>query len=126
MILADWAILAAIFLPILTVGLAKYGGRGYDNASPRAWADSLTGWRQRAEWAHRNHYESLPGFAAAVLLAQMLHAPAHRIDVLAWAFIGFRVLYTGAYIGNVGWLRSLLYALAFICMVRLFELAALM
>ncbi|MDE2514749.1 MAG: MAPEG family protein [Rhodospirillales bacterium] len=129
MILADWAMLAAIFLPLVTVGIAKGGSyvantARYDNARPREWAERVAGWPKRAEWAHRNHFEILPGFLAGVLLAQMLHAPVARIDHLAIAFIAFRVLYTAAYIANWSWLRSGFYVLAFICVVRLFEAAA--
>jgi len=120
MTFALWTILAAAMLPLLCTGLAKYGGGGYDNSSPRSSLDALSGWRQRADWAHRNHFEAFAPFAAAVLVAHWVHAPQGQVDVLAGAFILLRVLYTVAYLANVAWLRSAFWALGFACVVLLF------
>jgi uncharacterized MAPEG superfamily protein len=70
MTFAMWMILVAILLPVVTTGMAKWGAPGLDNNAPRIWADTLTGWRKRADWCHRNHFEALPVFAAGVLVAR--------------------------------------------------------
>ena len=120
MTLALWAILVAAVLPMLTVGLAKFGGPGYDNSAPRRSLEGLTGWRARADWAHRNHYEAFGPFAAGVLTAQLVHAPQGLVNWLACGFIVARLAYTGAYVMDLPSLRSVLFALGFACVVGLF------
>ena len=121
MTFAAWTILAAAILPLLCTVLAKYGGRGgYDNNAPRASLDALSGWRQRADWAQRNHYEAFGPFAASVLVAQWARAPQGQVDVLAAGFIAVRVLYSIAYIAGWGAIRTVFWALGFVCVVLLF------
>ncbi len=120
MTFALWTILAAAILPFLCTGAAKYGGPGYDNANPRPSLEKLRGWRARADWAHRNHLEAFPPFAAAVLTAQFVQAPQSWVDTLAGAFIAIRLAYTACYIANLATLRSVLFALGFACVVGLF------
>ncbi len=122
--LATWMILVAAILPMATVGLAKFGfakgAPGYDNSRPRAYLASLDGVRARADWAHRNHFEAFPPFAAAVILAQMKGTPQPTIDALAVAFIVLRLAYTGAYLANLPGLRSGIWTAGFACVVALF------
>ena len=120
---AYWMILAAAFLPYLTVAFAKAQG-GIDNRAPRHSLDGLTGWRQRADWAHRNHFEAFPAFAAAVIVAELAHMPQGRIDLLAGAFVLLRIVYTGLYLADWSTLRSIAWALGFICVLGLFVLSA--
>jgi uncharacterized MAPEG superfamily protein len=114
-----WMVLVAALLPVATMGAAK-AQKGYDNAQPRAWLTTLQGWRARAEWAHRNHFEAFPPFAAAVIIAQLKGEPQHTIDSLAIAFIALRLAYTAAYIGNVATLRTLIYIGGLGCTLALF------
>jgi hypothetical protein len=79
---ALWMVLAAILLPYLTVMPAKVTSR-VDNHAPRRDMERLTGWQQRLDWAHRNHFETFPAFAAAVIIAQMRGAPQGWADLLA-------------------------------------------
>ena len=123
MTIAFWCILAASLLPILCAGLSKWGARGMDNAAPRVWIETQTGWRRRADWAQRNHLEAFPPFAAAVIVAALAHAPQPRIDLLAVTFIVLRLLYTAAYLFNRPTLRSLLWVMGFACVVGLFVAA---
>lgn len=124
MTFALWMILAAILLPILTTGIAKWGKSGLDNNNPRIWQEGLTGWRRRAEWAHRNHFEALPAFAAGVLVAHAAHAPQGAIDVLALAWVLFRLLYTAAYITDRASLRSVMWVGGFGCVIAMFIASA--
>jgi uncharacterized MAPEG superfamily protein len=120
---AYWMILAAAFLPYLTVALAKAWG-GIDNRAPRHGLDGLTGWRRRADWAHRNHFEAFPAFAAAVVVAELAHMPQGWIDLLAGAFVLFRIVYTGMYLADWSTARSIVWALGLICVLGLFVLNA--
>lgn len=117
MTIANWCVLAACLLPIVTVGLAKGGsakvpreaGR-YDNNNPRGWANGLSGWRQRANAAQQNGFEALPLFIAAVVLAQQAQANQTRIDQLAVLFIAIRIVYIITYLMNQGTLRTLVWS----------------
>lgn len=116
MSIANWCVLAACVLPIVSVGLAKGGSarRGgknqvYDNQAPREWAKDLSGWQQRAHAAQQNGFEALPLFIAAVVLAQQSHADQTRIDQLALLFIAIRIVYLVTYLANQGTLRSLVW-----------------
>ncbi len=82
MSLANWCILAAALLPILTTGLAKSLGGAYDNHDPRGRALGYDGAAKRAHAAHQNGFEAFPFFAAAVLLAEMKGGPSSAVNVL--------------------------------------------
>jgi len=120
-----WCILIAGLLPILTVSVAKYGRRDFDNNEPRAWLDKQTGLRRRADYAHRNHFEAFPFFAAAVLVAQQNGAAQEWIDGLALAFVAARVVYTALYLNDLPSLRSLSWTVGYACVLGLFAVSAL-
>lgn len=123
MTFATWMILTAALLPYLTVIGAKATAR-IDNHAPRPGMERLTGWRQRLDWAHRNHFETFPAFAAAVIVAQLAAVPQGTIDLLAGLFVLLRVAYTGAYAADLPALRSTIWALGFLCLLGLFVAAA--
>lgn len=113
MTIANWCVVAACVLPVLTAGLAKASSArkprkdgGYDNRQPREWASHLTGWQARAMAAQSNGFEALPLFIAAVVLAQQAHADQGRIDALALLFVVIRLVYVATYLMNKGLLRS--------------------
>ncbi|HET8695463.1 MAG TPA: MAPEG family protein [Aquabacterium sp.] len=116
MTIANWCVVAAAVLPVLTVGMAKAASRGsrknggYDNHNPRQWEERLEGWKQRAVAAQNNGFEALPLFVAAVLMAQQAHADQGKIDALAGAFVIIRVLYVAIYLKDWATLRSLVWA----------------
>jgi uncharacterized MAPEG superfamily protein len=119
---AHLCVLVAALLPIVTVGGAK-AQPAYDNAAPRAFLGRLDGWRARANWAHQNHFEAFAPFAAGVILAEMAHAAQARIDMLAVAFIVFRILYTFIYIAGVATVRTLVWIGGLVCTVWLLGLS---
>src|SRR5438067_11526241 len=104
MTFAYWMLIAAAMLPYLTIALAKSAG-GIDNRAPRPSLERLSGWRRRADWAHRNHFEAFPAFAAAVFVAGLTHAPQSRIDPVAGVFVLLRVMYTAQYIADLPFRR---------------------
>ena len=129
MTIANWCILAACALPVMTVGLAKLhstklGREGrYDNHQPREWAERLTGWQSRANAAQMNGFEALPLFIAAVILAQQAHADQARIDLLAMLFIAIRVIYVVTYLMNLGTVRTLVWGCGVASCVALLAMA---
>lgn len=124
MAFAYWSLLIAGVMPIATVAVAKWGRRDYDNAAPRAWLEQQSGLRRRADYAHRNHFEAFPFFAAAVLTAQQLQAPQPTVDALAAAFLVARLIYTLCYLTNRPTLRSLAWIVAYGVVITLFVVAA--
>jgi uncharacterized MAPEG superfamily protein len=120
---AYWMILVAGMLPYWPTVASKWR-RSYDNAAPRAGVDQLPPRQQRAYWAQLNGFEALPLFAAAVIVAQLAGARQATVDTLAIAFVGFRALYTLAYLYDRPLLRSLLWSGGLLCVIGLFVVAA--
>ncbi len=121
--IAYWCVLAAAFLPYVWVVVAK-AGPAYDNRAPRAQLAQATGYRQRANWAQLNAFEAFAPFAAGVIIAQVSGAPPAWVNVLALAFIGFRILHGICYVLDWATPRSLAWAGGFACVVGLFLAAA--
>lgn len=128
MTIALWCILIAALLPIVFTAVAKYGheaGIHRLNRQPRVFQAELTGFRARAHWAHLNSIEAFPPFAVAVLVAQWVHAPQGRIDLLAVLFIVLRLIYGAFYLSDRALLRSLTWFLGLACVIGLFVVAGL-
>lgn len=123
MTVALWCVLAAALLPFGFAFVAKWSRR-FDNASPRDYLDSTSGWRKRAHWAQLNSYEAFPPFAAAVIIAQLLLGANDTANLLALAFVVLRVLFGLCYIANLATLRSLVWLASMACVIGLFVLAA--
>ncbi|RPJ44673.1 MAG: hypothetical protein EHM16_14930 [Betaproteobacteria bacterium] len=120
---AYWMILVAGLLPYWPTVVSKWR-RDYDNATPRAGIDRLPPANQRAYWAQLNAFEAFPLFAAAVIIAHLAQAAQVRVDALAVAFVGCRIVYTLAYIYDRPTLRSLVWSGALLCVIGLFVVAA--
>lgn len=127
MSVANWCVMAACLLPVVTVGLAKGSlGRvsrrngGYDNHHPREWEQKLTGWQQRAIAAQKNGFEALPLFIAGVVIAQLNHATPGTIDILALSFIAIRCVYIALYLTDKAILRSLVWSFGVAVSISLF------
>ncbi len=126
MTIAFWCVLAAAALIYIATSLAKFGGRmpPKANHSPREWLDKLQGWPKRAHFAQQNGFEVFPIFAAAVIIAQLAHAPQGRVDNLALAFIACRVVYLILYLADIAYARTAVWAAGMACIVWLFCLGA--
>lgn len=121
MTIADWMLLVAVLIYLLTLAPFKpLGYREFDNAKPRDpafWAKPI---RSRAQAAHINGIETFPFFAASVLLAEFRHAPQAWIDGLAVAFILLRLAFVAAYLGDRPWTRTALWNLGFLANLGIF------
>ncbi|MBD8051280.1 MAPEG family protein [Limnohabitans radicicola] len=118
-------LLIAGVLPVIAAGIAKAGAKGYDNHDPRAWMAMQTGRRARADAAQANSFEAFPFFAAGVLLALQAGADTSRIDALAIVFVLARVMYIACYVSDRASLRSLFWAVGYLCVLALYALAML-
>lgn len=120
MTIAIWCVLFAAALPIVCTGMAKAGSTDFDNARPREWQANLEGWRRRATAAQNNSFEAFPMFAVAVLVATTQGAAGVAVDILALAWVAFRLAYVWAYVSDHATLRSTFFALAFFSAVAIF------
>lgn len=123
MTFAFWMVLVAGIIPYVTVVIAK-AGPGFDNARPRQWLDQQSGFRQRADWAHRNGFETFPFFAAGVIIAEITHASQAAINWLAGIYVLLRIVYTLCYLYDQATLRSAVWFLAMACAVALYCIGA--
>ncbi len=123
MTIAYWCIFVAILLPVIFTGIAKFSGPGYKpkhNLAPRAFLNELQGYRQRANWAQMNTFESVPGFMAAVIIAHQIGGDQTLIDGLAVSYIVLRVIYGALYLANKGLPRTIVWTMAVGCILGLF------
>lgn len=126
MSIAYWCILIAAVLPFVWVGAAKSGAPGYNNKDPRGWVAKQETFRVRNAYnAHLNAFEAFPTFAAGVLMAQFAGVDPGQANLLAMAFIGFRILHGVFYIAAKAAIRSLVWMGGLACTVALMVLAAL-
>ena len=124
MTIAYWCVFVAAFLPYPWAMAWRINH--YDlqkNLSPRKLQQELSGWRQRAHWAHLNALESFAPFAAIVIIAHLRAAPQAAIDIWASAYVGFRIAHGVFYLANFGVLRSLAFFASVVCIVVIFLLA---
>jgi len=121
MTVAEWCLLAAVLLYLLTIAPVKpLGWREFDNAKPRDPAFYARPIRARALGAHLNGVETFPFFAAAVLLAEFRGAPQGRVDALAVAFIVARLAYVAAYLADRPWTRTVIWNVGFFVNLAIF------
>ena len=125
MSIAYWCILIAAVLPFVWVGVAKSGAPGFNNKDPRGWVAKQESYRVRNAYnAHLNAFEAFPTFAAGVLMAQFAGVDPGHANLLAMAFIGFRILHGVFYIAAKAAIRSLVWMGGLACTVALMVLAA--
>jgi len=125
MTIAYWCVLAVILLPYVWFGVfSARVGSARDNNNPRAVLATVEGPAQRALGAHLNSFETAIGFVAAVIIAELAHAPQDRIDLLAEIYVAARVLYGIFYLAGFGALRSLAFFVGLLCTIGLFVVSA--
>ena len=131
MTIAFWCILIAVLLPYVCFGIARNRGRApdgkrlRDNHNPREFPSVIRGLPKRAWDAHLNAFESLPGFAAAVIISHLVHASQQQIDALAVVWVIARVAYSIFYLTDKATLRTTAQVVSLLCVVGLFVIAGL-
>jgi uncharacterized MAPEG superfamily protein len=119
--IAFLCVFIASVMPFALTVLAKAGGGGrrFDNHRPRDYLQQLSGWRQRANWAQQNAFETLPIFIGGVLMASFAHVPQQLVDTWAMVFVFARLAYNVCYLADLAPLRSLVWAIATLSALRL-------
>jgi uncharacterized MAPEG superfamily protein len=79
----------------------------------------LHGWAARAQRAHRNMLESLPLFAALVLVGQLAGRTDASTALGAQLFFWGRLAYAPVYVIGVPWLRSALWGVSFVGLLQI-------
>ena len=125
MTIAYWCVFIMICLPYVFNQIAKFGMPLQENRRTREYLETLEGRRKRADWAHRNTLEVLPGFAAAVIIAQLCEASQDYLDAIAVFYVVLRIAYGVFYIYDKHILRSMIWMASFGCIIAIFVLAAL-
>jgi len=95
---------------------------GYDNNHPRIQEATLTGFGARALAAHKNSFESLIIFSAAISTALATHHISATIQGLAVFHVLSRVVYHFFYLLNWAGLRSSIWALGLIASLSIIVL----
>ncbi len=98
---------------------------GYDNSTPRLQVARLSGLGQRAQGAHLNSFEAFTLFAPAVLACELRHVDIGRTSALCLAFVCFRIVYLGLYLGDKSTLRSTVWTFGILATAALYVLAIL-
>ena len=129
MTIAYWCVLGAILLPYVCFGIARNRGRSpdgrrlRDNGNPRDFPNRIDGLAKRAWDAHLNGFESLPGFAAAVIIAHLAGAPQPQIDALAMGWLLARLAYVAFYLMGKSSMRTAAQIVSLLCVIGLFVVA---
>ena len=122
----NWAYLSVLIagvMPVVCAAIAKAGAKHYDNHDGRAWLARQTGFRARANAAQSNCFEAFPFFAVGVVIAFLAGVDDARIDTLSVTFIVARIAYIGCYLADKATYRSIVWAIAYICIITLYVLA---
>lgn len=121
-----WCLLIAVIIPYVTAGIAVYfKNRQFgtvDNNNPRVQAASLEGAGARALAAQQNAWEALAVFTAAVVIASLTDADPTKSAIACVIFVIARCFHAGFYIADLASLRSLSFAVGFVCCLYLIGL----
>jgi uncharacterized MAPEG superfamily protein len=123
-----WSLLVASLLPYIWFGVAsglrKQEFGVADNRHPRLQEAQQTDRGARAMGASANAFEALSVFAPAVIVAHLRAAGSPVATVLAIAWLLLRVVHGIAYLGDKPALRTACFALASVCAIALYFVAA--
>ncbi len=118
--LAYTAILtAALWIPYVVAQVTTNGmlkPANYADPTPRP----LPNWGKRADRAHLNAVESFAPFAALVLVAQVAGKADAMTAFYAMSFFWLRVAHALVYQIGVPFVRTLIFALGFVCVAGIF------
>ena len=110
--------LVQIFLPSTLrtqeVGLPFNAGPRDEEGPPPG---KVTGRLKRAQ---ANLFETLPLFAAAVLIAFVAGRESKLVDGAAWTYLGARIVYVPLYALGVPYLRTLVFLVSAVALVVIF------
>jgi uncharacterized MAPEG superfamily protein len=104
-----WLLAGAIALALVQVSLATFWAQaqlGNWRVGPRDEPRTLAGVAGRLDRAYRNLLESLPWFAALVLLLHVTERSGQMSLIGAHLYLWGRVGYVPAYVSGIPWFRT--------------------
>jgi uncharacterized MAPEG superfamily protein len=119
---ALWVLLAAMLMPVICGGIAKFSGGDdrYDNANPREWLARRTGYQARANAAQANSWEALATYIAGLAAAFIGGVDPASVGLIASIFLVSRIAYVACYVADLATLRSLTWLVGFgscVCLI---------
>jgi uncharacterized MAPEG superfamily protein len=120
-----WCLFVGCIIPFLLSASAGYFRAqqfgSVDNKNPRAQEAALEGTGARLMAAHKNSWEALAVFTAAVAVNSLHgYGEGWLSAVLALVWLGARVLHAVCYVADLDTLRSLVFLVGFGCSLALF------
>tara|TARA_Y100001968_G_scaffold277839_1_gene272849 strand:+ start:583 stop:993 length:411 start_codon:yes stop_codon:yes gene_type:complete len=120
-----WSLCISVIIVLISIAPLTYGrlraGYSIDNMSaPRALFDQLPAFGKRAVWCHQNCWESITLHAPACLLCLVAGVVSPVAVIASWVHPFVRVIYIGAYIGDVPLVRGLCWATGVLCSTLLY------
>jgi uncharacterized MAPEG superfamily protein len=123
-----WTVLIASLLPYVWFSIAnplrKHEFGTLDNHHPRLQEAKQTGKGARANAASANAFEALAVYAPAVLIAHLQAPNSALAPTLALLWVALRVVHGLAYLANQPGLRTACFALATLCSLSMYLVAA--
>ncbi len=121
---ALWILLAAMLMPIICGGIAKFSGGNdrYDNANPREWLARRTGYQARANAAQANSWEALATYIAGLAAAFIGGVDPASVGLIASIFLVFRIAYVACYVADLATFRSITWLVGFgscVCLIAM-------
>lgn len=111
-----WLLAGSLVLALAQIGLASQAAKRQTgiawSAGPRDVPRPVAGIAARLERAQRNLMETLPVFAAAVLLVHVADRETWLSALGAHLFLWGRLAYVPAYASGLPWLRSIIWCVA--------------
>ena len=115
-----WSLCLSGFVVLLSIGPLTYSrvkaGYSLENmGTPRALFAQLPGFGKRSAWCHQNCWESLSLHAPACLLCLIAGVTSPVAIIAAWIHPITRIIYIGAYVGDIPPLRGVCWAFGIVC-----------
>ena len=117
-----WLLAATIFLALVQVSLATFWAQaqlGNWRVGPRDEPRTLSGVAGRLDRAYKNLLETLPWFAALVLLLQITERSGQLSLIGAHLYFWGRLGYAPAYVTGIPWFRTVFWWASMIGIVLL-------
>ena len=92
-------------------------------AKPRTFNEKLPAYAQRANWAHKNAFESFALYVPAALMAFITEQSGTAVLVAVVAYLMGRLLFSVFYILNIPPLRSLMFGVGSLSIFTLYFLS---
>tara|TARA_B100000965_G_C19536012_1_gene733403 strand:+ start:573 stop:983 length:411 start_codon:yes stop_codon:yes gene_type:complete len=121
-----WSLCLSVFVVLISIVPLTYSrlkvGYSVENMSaPRALFDELSDFGKRAVWCHQNCWESITLHAPACLICLISGVVSPIAVIAAWVHPLVRLIYLGAYVGDIPLARGICWATGILCSMVLYK-----